>query len=191
MEKKIDCTEEWIAHYQDPVESKRRKTVLYNKLSKLGVFDLSLDAVILDHCCGNLETLELLYEYGYRNLYGIDQTLFKPDHNVAKVSKGDVKKLPFPSEMFDAVLNIHAMHHLGDLPDVAIVLDEIRRVLKPEAKFLMIDFCPRFRLKLIFALFKIRVLSFTRYMRHYGKQLLAEWDIIHRFLDNYPFKGKC
>ncbi len=185
MNDKVDTSDEWLKHYQDPVESKRRKAVLESKLEMLGVFLLDKHAKILDLCCGNLEVMEILQERGYTSIIGVDQTLFRPDEIRFPVFKSDATKLPFEDMSFDAVINVHAMHHLGDLDDLLVVLDQIHRVLRADGKLFILDFVPSMKLKIIFFLFKNKILYFTRYMRHYADQLILEEDIIDRYLSNY------
>jgi SAM-dependent methyltransferase len=185
MDTKVDTTDEWVKHYQDPIESKRRKLVLESKLEKLGVFLLDKQANILDLCCGNLEVMEILHERGYTSVVGVDQTLFHPEDTRFPVFKCDATKLPFEDMSFDAVINVHAMHHLGDLDDLVVVLDEIHRILRAGGELFILDFAPSIKLKIIFFLLKKKLLYFTRYMRHYADQLILEEDIIDRYLLNY------
>ena len=57
-----------------------------------------------------------------------------------RIELGDLTKLPFANETFDAVVSAHAVDHLGRSTEQA--LQEILRVLKPGARFLLIVWVP-------------------------------------------------
>ncbi len=57
-----------------------------------------------------------------------------------KVEKGDITALPFPDGVFDSAVSAHVMDHLG--PHKERGLGEIRRVLKPGGRFLLIVWVP-------------------------------------------------
>jgi len=57
-----------------------------------------------------------------------------------KVEKGDITSLPFPDGVFDSAVSAHVMDHLG--PHKERGLGEIRRVLKPGGRFLLIVWVP-------------------------------------------------
>jgi len=185
MENKVDKTLDWISHYTDSAEVSRRSAALVNKLNFFKFFENNKQAKILDLCCGNLETLDILKLNGFSNICGLDQTLFN-ESSLHKVYVNDATKLPFPDNSFDIVLNIHALHHLGDIDDVAMVFSEVNRVLKDGGKFYLLDFQPSMKLFFAMILFKYNILFQTRYLRHYGKQMRSEWSIITRFLKNQP-----
>jgi len=57
-----------------------------------------------------------------------------------EISHGDLTALPFPDSTFDATVSAHAIDHLGALAPVA--LSEMRRVLRPGGRFLLIVWVP-------------------------------------------------
>lgn len=57
-----------------------------------------------------------------------------------RIERGDLTSLPFPEQSFDAAVSAHAIDHLGTKKEQA--LREIRRVLKPGARFLLIVWVP-------------------------------------------------
>jgi SAM-dependent methyltransferase len=57
-----------------------------------------------------------------------------------RIEKGDLTSLPFPDRSFDAVVSAHAVDHLGESTEQG--LSEIRRVLKPGGRFLLVVWVP-------------------------------------------------
>lgn len=57
-----------------------------------------------------------------------------------KIEHGDLTALPFAEARFDAAISAHAIDHLG--PHKLTGLTEIRRVLKPGGRFLLIVWVP-------------------------------------------------
>ncbi len=57
-----------------------------------------------------------------------------------EIAHGDLTAQPFPDATFDAAVSAHAVDHLGALAPVA--LSEMRRVLKPGGRFLLIVWVP-------------------------------------------------
>ncbi len=56
------------------------------------------------------------------------------------IEQGDLTALPFAADHFDAAVSAHAVDHLG--PQTKLGLSEIRRVLKPGGRFLLIVWVP-------------------------------------------------
>jgi SAM-dependent methyltransferase len=57
-----------------------------------------------------------------------------------EIREGDLTALPFPDATFDAAVSAHAIDHLGALAPMA--LSEMRRVLKPGGRLLLIVWVP-------------------------------------------------
>ena len=57
-----------------------------------------------------------------------------------EIAQGDLTALPFPDLAFDATVSAHAIDHLG--PQAATALREMRRVLKPGGRVLLIVWVP-------------------------------------------------
>ena len=184
MALKVDQTEDWIAHYVDPKEVLRRKVVLSEKLEKMGVLSVAKPSSILDVCCGNGEGLQILKEQGFENIRGFDQTKFPGFDEDVEFYQGTALDLPFANDSFDVLTNIHSAHHLGDIDELLVCVAEMFRVLKPGGTLFLFDFKKSLILNSVFALMRLGFVRLTRYQRHYSDQLIAEWDIISRFLRN-------
>jgi SAM-dependent methyltransferase len=83
-----------------------------------------------------------------------------------QVVQGDLTAMEFADDLFDAAVSAHAMDHLGDATERGLA--EMRRVLKPGARFLLVVWVPGW---MMFAV--ANVLSF--FLR--GK---AEWRTLAR-----------
>lgn len=57
-----------------------------------------------------------------------------------EIKQGDLANLPFPDRSFDSAVSAHAMDHLG--PQTEQGLREMRRVLKPGGRFLLVLWVP-------------------------------------------------
>lgn len=97
-------------------------------------------AQVLDIGCGNGRTTLPLHQMGYQ-VVGLD--LCEPltklarerDWDVSYVV-GDVRNLSFPDAYFDAVLfSANGLDYMCPLSERLRALEEIRRVLKPECRF--------------------------------------------------------
>lgn len=93
---------------------------------------------ILDIGCRDGMWLNMLRNAKFKKLRGIDISekalaiSAKRGHNV---TRGDAQNLPFPDEEFNFVSIIHTLEHC---PDPEKVLAEIRRVLKPNGRLLVV-----------------------------------------------------
>lgn len=57
-----------------------------------------------------------------------------------QIKQGDLTHLPFPDNSFDAAVSAHAIDHLGQKKEKG--LEEMRRVLKPGGRFLLVVWVP-------------------------------------------------
>ncbi|MDX2214338.1 MAG: methyltransferase domain-containing protein [Oculatellaceae cyanobacterium bins.114] len=108
---------------------------------------LAPSAIVLDIACGTgeLERL-LLTQNPQQSITGVDisdemlrqaQQKLKSFPNIA-FQVATARSLPFQSCQFDVVLSANSFHYF-DQPDT--VLQEMQRVLKPNGKLLLLDWC--------------------------------------------------
>jgi len=83
-----------------------------------------------------------------------------------QIKAGDLTALPFPEENFDAVVSAHAVDHLGSSTEQG--LSEIRRVLKPGGRFLLVVWVPSWTM---FAV--ANVLAFSLQSKRKWRRMLA------------------
>lgn len=96
---------------------------------------------ILDIGCGS--TPQFLKKTQFREKYGLDKLAVRKYGNINFVRQ-DIEKdsqLPFKNDYFDVVTMIAVFEHLQ--PNrIASILIEIRRILKPNGRFILTTPCP-------------------------------------------------
>jgi ubiquinone/menaquinone biosynthesis C-methylase UbiE len=156
-------------------------------LRRLGVLSFPRHARILDACCGRGEALSILQGLGFRNLEGIDATpQVGPGAAGFPLHHGDVTRMPFRDESFDLVINLHALHHMGDAETVARFVSECHRILKPGGTLAIIDFPGSPQIRLLFWALRNRVLALTADLRNFAEILDEEWSYLKPYLDQWP-----
>jgi ubiquinone/menaquinone biosynthesis C-methylase UbiE len=174
-------TVSWHSAYSD-IESQKREQ-LKGKLQRLGVADLPKDSVILDTCCGSGRALAELHSFGFKNLYGIDSSEHQEWQGLPfKLLSGDARQLPFPDNHFDAVTNIHSLHHLGGPGGTEAFIKECYRVLKPGGRLFILDFPASLQIRFVFWALRKRLLTWTPYLRNFAKLLDEEWSYLGPYL---------
>ena len=120
----------------------RPPDVLYEKFGELGP---TSESVVLDAGCRHaVQACELSRRYGCR-VFGIDlvddnlreaqRNIVKADmHQLVRVSRGDLHRIPFENAMFDYIWCRDVLAHMRDL---TAAFRSCRRVLKPGGKMLI------------------------------------------------------
>lgn len=85
---------------------------------------------VLDTCCGEGVLVDTYRHRGF-DIVGLDL-----NYESERVTRGDVRDMPYPDESFDAVMFLDALEHVP-LADQPGALKEIRRVLKPGGMMLL------------------------------------------------------
>lgn len=177
----------WLsAHYDEPFH-RQRTAKLPAKLRALGVLDLRRDARVLDTCCGKGEALMALRREGFRHLAGADGCRHPEWSRTPGIrfAACDVRELPFGDGEFDAVMNLHALHHLGDAAGVHAFLQECRRVLKPGGKLFILDFPGSPQIRLAFELLRRRLAAVTPGLRNFAEILDEEWPYLMPYVQDW------
>jgi len=106
------------------------------------------DYVILDVGCGGGKTVSRLAQRAFRGkVFGIDYSVEMVEYsrkvnkqliaeNRVEIREGSVEKTGFPDNFFDLVTAIETYYFWHSLPDA---LQEIKRVLKPSGRLLMVN----------------------------------------------------
>ena len=155
------------------------------RLNKLGQSRWRRDARTVDIFCGRGNGLKALEKLGFTNLEGVDissELLSKYIGN-ARLYKADCRKLPFEDQSRDLIIVQGGLHHLTNLPeDLIQTLSEVRRVLKDEGKFVMVEPWETPFLKAIHFLSERRIMRvFSRkfdafaVMTHYEANTYFNW----------------
>ncbi|MDP2944750.1 MAG: methyltransferase domain-containing protein, partial [Atribacterota bacterium] len=113
----------------------------------LDILKLSPEDRILDLCCGQGRHSLELARRNFKNIEGLDRSHYliqkakvrakKEDMNI-KFREGDARKIPSPSDTFDAVTILgNSFGYFETIQDDLRVLKEVFRVLKPWGKLLI------------------------------------------------------
>ncbi len=117
--------------------------------SFLEMLDVSQSSAILDLCCGQGRHLFELARRGFKRLVGVDRSHYliarakkaaREYGGALSFSEGDARKLRFADDTFDAIYVAgNSFGYFESIEDDIAVLQEIRRLLKPNGQ-LLIDF---------------------------------------------------
>jgi SAM-dependent methyltransferase len=85
------------------------------------------------------------------------------EHNLAlagladrvRIQPGDITEMPFEDDTFDSAVSAHVIDHLGSYKEQGLA--EIRRVLKPGGKFLMVVWVPGWAMFAVANVFSFRL----------------------------------
>jgi ubiquinone/menaquinone biosynthesis C-methylase UbiE len=111
--------------------------------------EIPATATVLDVACGTgeLERL-LLQDHPEQTLVGIDiseQMLVQARHKLGYANvtfrQATASRLPFPDQSFDVIVSANAFHYF---PEPETALQEMKRVLKPGGKVVILDWCKDF-----------------------------------------------
>jgi len=106
------------------------------------------DQLILDVGCGTGRWAEMVVNYlPHSEVWGLDLSDKMLEHAAVRArgypgrmhfSQGDSQSLPYHDASFDLVTCSHSFHHY---PDQLKVVKEMRRVLKPGGRIMLVDGC--------------------------------------------------
>ena len=178
----------WHEAYDSGKQVERRRAAIPDKIRKLGLSTADRNTRVLDLCCGNGETLDALHAMGFRDLSGLDISI--PGGLAAdarfRVCQGSASKLPFDDQSLDWILIVHALHHLGPAENVATVLEECHRVLKPGGRLGIVDFPSSLQIRVAFWCFRRSFWLVTDYLRYFGSLIQEEWPFLREYLREWP-----
>jgi len=138
----ICCDSVWeknYARFETPEEEIRK---FIRRFRQVGAGRWSSDSRILDLFCGRGNALKALERLGFERLEGVDlsELLLAQYSGPARLYVGDAGDLKLGNACIDIVVVQGGLHHLPVLEtDLQKVLSEIRRVLKAEGRFVLIE----------------------------------------------------
>jgi SAM-dependent methyltransferase len=112
------------------------------RLRQLGARSWPQNAAVLELFCGRGNGLRALERLGFTNVTGVDlsPTLAVRYRGPARVLVHDCRQLPFPADSYDVAIVQGGLHHLPVLPDdLERTLHEVRRVLRPGGRFVVVE----------------------------------------------------
>ncbi len=132
----------WEAAYLrfETCEEELRKFL--RRLRKLGALTWPRDAQVVEIFCGRGNGLHALHHLGFTRVEGVDcsAALVARYSGPAKFVVADCRQLPFPDASRDIVIVQGGLHHLPELrADLEKVVSEVRRVLRPSGRFMVVE----------------------------------------------------
>lgn len=112
------------------------------RLKKISQHKWNRNAQIVDIFCGRGNGLKALEQLGFTNLEGVDISgeLLAKYEGIAKLYEADCRKLPFEDKSRDIVIVQGGLHHLPVIPDdLDKTFSEVRRILRPDGKFVLVE----------------------------------------------------
>jgi SAM-dependent methyltransferase len=181
---------DWLDAYADDAQSRRRRRMMPRKLEVLGLGSIvDKNASVLDLCCGHGETLDVLYELGFRDLTGVDIHVpenMAADHRFAVVEQDACNPTSVPDRSKDWVLVLHALHHLETPERIGLLMDNVYRILKPGGRVSFIDFPNSVQIRAAFWFFvNCKPLLVTPYLKWFGKITQEEWPFLKDYLPRF------
>ena len=130
--------EEAYLQFQTP-EQEIRKFV--KRLRKLGVDEWSKTAQVVELFCGRGNGLHALHRLGFSRVEGVDLSaaLLAKYSGPAACHVGDCRNLSFPDASRDIAIVQGGLHHLPGSEDVDRTLQEVRRVLRKDGRFVAVE----------------------------------------------------
>ena len=136
------CDAVWEAAYlrfETPAEEICK---FQKRLKQLGADDWSRNSRIAELFCGRGNGLVALEKLGFTSLKGVDLSaaLVSQYRGPGNCYVADCRALPFEDQSLDVAIVQGGLHHLPTLPDdLARVLCEVRRVLTPGGRFVVVE----------------------------------------------------
>ena len=136
------CDPEWEAAYkrfETPEEEIEKFT---RRLTRFGFPNLDKQSRIAEIFCGRGGGLVALERMGFSNIEGVDlsDTLLKEYRGPATMHLADCLDLPLEEGGYDIVIVQGGLHHLPEMTaDLDRCLRGVRRILKPEGRFFVIE----------------------------------------------------
>lgn len=138
----IPTDREWETAYQRFETADQEIAKFKKRLVYLGFENWAKDARVVELFCGRGNGLHALAQLGFTNLEGVDlsEELLKAYSGEARLYAGDCCELLFDDDSCDIMIVQGGLHHLLHLPDdLDRCLSEIRRSLKPDGTFCMVE----------------------------------------------------
>ena len=131
--------EEAYLRFETPEEERRK---FLRRLRRLGAEQWPREAQIVELFCGRGNGLNALQHLGFTRLEGVDLSpaLVAACTGAARCVVADCRQLPLESASRDIAIVQGGLHHLPELPgDLARVVSEVRRVLRPGGRFMVVE----------------------------------------------------
>ncbi|MEO7797868.1 MAG: class I SAM-dependent methyltransferase [Opitutaceae bacterium] len=148
------CDPAWEAAYARFETPEQEIAKFVRRLRGFGVETWNRDLTVVEIFCGRGSGLEAWRELGFRQLEGVDisESLLRQYRGEARLYLGDCRQLKFPDASRDVICVQGGLHHLPALPeDLRSTVEEVRRILKPGGRFVVVEPWPTPFLHLVHA----------------------------------------
>jgi ubiquinone/menaquinone biosynthesis C-methylase UbiE len=135
----LDRWEAAYRRFETPREEVRKFT---RRLRRFGAHRWPRDAAMLELFCGRGNGMVALEQLGFTRISGVDLSprLVREYRGRARCVVGDCRRLPVRDGSHDVAIVQGGLHHLLHLPDdLAGVVAEVRRVLRPGGMFVVVE----------------------------------------------------
>ena len=137
----MDRLQAWEAAYRRFETPEEERSKFIKRLKVLGVGSWDRNTLITELFCGRGSGLDAWQRLGFRELEGVDISprLLREYEGPARTYVADAKQLPFPDQS-RAVICVHGgLHHLVLMEELEQALSEIRRVLEPGGRLVLVE----------------------------------------------------
>jgi ubiquinone/menaquinone biosynthesis C-methylase UbiE len=136
------CDPIWEEAYQRFETPDQEIRKFRKRLISAGALQWPRDARVLELCCGRGNGLKALASLGFSRLEGVDlsEQLLQDYEGQADLYVGDIRDLKLPDSSVDIAIVQGGLHHLPEvLHDLEATLHEVRRVLRPGGRFVVVE----------------------------------------------------
>jgi len=133
---------EWEAAYARFETEPEEVEKFLRRLRRFGASAWSRDLQVVELFCGRGGALTAWGRLGFRRLEGVDlsENLLNSYAGEATLYLGDCRRLQLPDASRDIVCVQGGLHHLAAIPDdLRATVGEVRRVLRPGGRFLVVE----------------------------------------------------
>ena len=138
----LSCDEAWEAAYLRFESAEQEIRKFQKRLQRLGAGNWPAESRIAELFCGRGNGLVALERMGFSRLQGADlsEALVTQYRGSATCYVADCRDLPFPDHSLDVAIVQGGLHHLPKVPeDLASVLGEVKRILEPGGRLIVIE----------------------------------------------------
>jgi ubiquinone/menaquinone biosynthesis C-methylase UbiE len=142
IEPQVCCDPEWEAAYARFETPEQETAKFRRRLRRLGVSRWRRDLQVVEIFCGHGNGLKAWGQLGFGRLEGVDlsESLLGRYSGSAQLYVGDCRSMAFPDASRDVICVQGGLHHLPVMPgDLHAVVAEVRRVLRPGGRFVVVE----------------------------------------------------
>ena len=130
--------EQAYQRFQTPAEERRK---FIRRLRRLGVHHWDRASRVIEVCSGRGNGVLAWRQLGFSHVIGVDLSRALVERSACRPHGivGDARRLPVQASSQDVAVVQGGLHHLPSMEDVRAALAEMRRVLKPDGRAIIIE----------------------------------------------------